>query len=149
MIRSIDKFRPRFLRTVTSRASRSRVTKTAGRAVAHKGRPNGKEETMEGVGFPFRDFRLTVTTAGPVEALAESLAQLTGGATVLPAEVYWHTGLEQLGVSTQRGSKVETIADPDRLLTAVDRVSEWASRERVPIVLIEVHPTFGALIGND
>jgi len=91
--------------------------------------------------FPFREFRVTVYTAAPVDALAETLAGLCGAASVHSIRTYWDTKLPELGVASQEGWRVEVIADPIRMLITLDRIGEWASTVGASLYQVEIQPT--------
>lgn len=90
----------------------------------------------------WRHIRLTIQTAGSAESLAERVADLAGVATAYSVTAFWDTGLDELGVTSQEGGRVEVIVDPLRAVMVIDRVTEWATEQGLSTFLVEISVTY-------
>lgn len=90
----------------------------------------------------WQELRMTIQAAGPIEVLAERLAERVGATSVHHLTAYWNTELEELGVTSQEVGRVEMICDPERVLYALAIVAEWGSTVGVSTVQVELQPTY-------
>jgi hypothetical protein len=85
-------------------------------------------------------YRLTIYAAGPIEALAESLAALAGGSTVSETTGWWDPGT---GIPLKEpAAKIETILELKSVIPALGRIEMWLDGSDQTAVLVEVTPTF-------
>lgn len=82
-------------------------------------------------------FKLTIFSRGPVDALVERLVGLVGICRTSKVRLSWDSGIP--GVPNEaEGSQVEFTTDPVTIMVAVDVIGGWLAGTDESDVLVEI-----------